>query len=31
MMIDGEDSFAGLRAALEETPKLRELLRKLVQ
>jgi len=30
MMIDGEESFEGLRAALEETPKLRELLRKLV-
>ena len=30
MMIDGEDSFEGLRAALTDTPKLRELLRKLV-
>ncbi|MGI8505296.1 MAG: hypothetical protein ACR2MK_00565 [Solirubrobacteraceae bacterium] len=30
MMIDGEDSFEGLRHALQETPKLRELLRKLV-
>jgi hypothetical protein len=30
MMIDSEDSLEGLRAALEETPKLRELLRKLV-
>jgi hypothetical protein len=30
MMIDGQDSFEGLRAALEETPKLREMLRKLV-
>jgi hypothetical protein len=30
MMIDGEDSFEGLKAALAETPKLRELLRKLV-
>jgi hypothetical protein len=29
MMIDGEDSLAGLRAALKETPKLRALLRKL--
>jgi hypothetical protein len=29
MMIDGEDSFEGLRQALRETPKLRELLRKL--
>lgn len=29
MMIDGEDSFEGLRDALKETPKLRELLRKL--
>lgn len=31
MMIDGEDSFEGLREALRETPKLRELLRKLVR
>ena len=30
MMIDGEDSFEGLRAALRDTPKLREELRKLV-
>ena len=30
MMIDGEETFEGLRAALQETPKLRELLRKLV-
>jgi hypothetical protein len=30
MMIDGEESFEGLRAALRETPQLRELLRKLV-
>jgi hypothetical protein len=30
MMIDGEDSLEGLRAALQETPRLRELLRKLV-
>lgn len=30
MMIDSEDSFEGLRAALKEAPKLRELLRKLV-
>ncbi len=30
MMIDGDDSFAGLRAALKETPKLRALLKKLV-
>jgi hypothetical protein len=29
MMIDGEESFEGLRASLEQTPKLRELLRKL--
>jgi hypothetical protein len=29
LMIDGEDSFEGLRQALRETPKLRELLRKL--
>jgi hypothetical protein len=31
MMIDGEDSLEGLRAALKQTPKLRELLRKLVE
>ena len=30
MMIDGEDSFEGLREALRATPKLRELLRELV-
>ena len=30
MMIDGEDTFQGLRAALQDTPKLRELLQKLV-
>jgi hypothetical protein len=30
MMIDSEDSFEGLREALKETPRLRELLRKLV-
>lgn len=30
MMIDSTDSLEGLRAALKETPKLRELLRKLV-
>jgi hypothetical protein len=30
MMIDGEATLEGLRAALTETPKLRELLRKLV-
>ena len=30
MMIDGEDSFEGLRAALKETPKLRAMLRRLV-
>jgi hypothetical protein len=30
MMIDGDESFEGLRQALRETPKLRELLRKLV-
>jgi len=30
MMIDSEDSLEGLRAALAETPKLRELLRRLV-
>jgi hypothetical protein len=30
MMIDGDDSLEGLRAALEETPRLRELLKKLV-
>jgi hypothetical protein len=30
MMIDGEDSFEGLRAALTQTPKLRELLQRLV-
>jgi hypothetical protein len=30
MMIDSADSLEGLRAALKETPKLRELLHKLV-
>jgi len=30
MMIDGDDSFEGLRDALKETPRLRALLRKLV-
>jgi hypothetical protein len=30
MMIDSEDSLEGLRAALKETPRLRERLRKLV-
>jgi hypothetical protein len=30
MMIDGEDSFEGLRAALKHTPKLQAMLRKLV-
>lgn len=30
MMIDGEDSFEGLRAALRDTPKLRDMLRRLV-
>lgn len=30
MMIDGDDSLEGLRAALKETPRLRELLRRLV-
>jgi hypothetical protein len=30
MMIDGEDSLEGLRAALATTPKLREMLRRLV-
>jgi hypothetical protein len=30
MMIDSEDSLEGLRAALKDTPKLREMLRKLV-
>jgi len=29
MMIDGEDSFEGLHDALRDTPKLRELLRRL--
>jgi hypothetical protein len=31
MMLDGTDSFEGIREALRETPKLRELLRKLVE
>jgi len=30
MMIDGDDSFDGLREALKDTPRLRNLLRKLV-
>jgi hypothetical protein len=30
MMIDGEDTFEGLRDALKETPKLRAMLRELV-
>jgi hypothetical protein len=30
MMIDGEATFEGLRAALKETPKLRAMLKKLV-
>jgi hypothetical protein len=30
MMIDGEETLEGLRAALKETPRLRELLRRLV-
>jgi hypothetical protein len=30
MMIDGDDALEGLRAALKHTPKLRQLLRKLV-
>ena len=30
MMIDGQDALEGLRAALKQTPKLRQLLRKLV-
>ena len=29
MMIDGEDSFEGLREALKQTPKLRAMLRRL--
>lgn len=29
MMIDGEDSLEGLRAALKTTPKLRELIKRL--
>lgn len=31
MMIDSDDSLEGLRAALEDTPKLRETLEKLVK
>ncbi len=31
MMLDGEDSFEGMRAALRDTPRLRELLRELVE
>ena len=30
MMIDGDETFAGLREALKETPRLRELLRTLI-
>jgi hypothetical protein len=30
MMIDGQDSLEGLRAALQQTPRLREMLRHLV-
>jgi hypothetical protein len=30
MMIDGEDTFEGLRDTLKETPKLRAMLRELV-
>jgi hypothetical protein len=30
MMIDGEDTLEGLRAALKSTPKLRALLKRLV-
>jgi hypothetical protein len=30
MMIDGDETFEGLRAALKETPKLRAMLKKLV-
>ena len=30
MMIDGPDTFEGLRAALARTPRLRDLLRRLV-
>lgn len=30
MMLDGTDSLEGMRAALEETPRLRALLQKLV-
>ena len=30
MMIDGDETFEGLREALKETPRLREMLRKLV-
>jgi hypothetical protein len=30
MMIDGADTLDGLRAALHETPRLREMLRKLL-
>jgi hypothetical protein len=31
MMIDSEDSLEGLRAALKETPRLREMLARLVK
>jgi hypothetical protein len=30
MMIDGEETFEGLRAALKETPKLRAMLKNFV-
>jgi hypothetical protein len=30
MMIDGDETFEGLRAALKDTPRLRDLLRTLV-
>ena len=30
MMLDSDDSVAGMRAALKETPKLRALLKKMV-
>jgi hypothetical protein len=30
MMLDGEDSFEGMREALRQTPRLREMLRRLV-
>jgi hypothetical protein len=31
MMLDGEDSLKGMRAALRDTPRLRKLLRELVE